>query len=142
MIDKAKTVRPDEVIGPDGASVHPRRLLVDAAMLLPNLVKLVGRLLRDPRVPRRVKITLGVAAVYAASPIDLVPDFIPVVGWADDVLILMFAIDTLINRAGPELVTEHWDGPGDILMVVKEVVGVSRSLVPRRLGIMIDRIGG
>ena len=142
MTEKANILIPDEVIGPDGASVQPRQILADALLLLPNLVKLVGRLLRDPRVPRRAKITLGIAAVYAASPIDLIPDFVPVVGWADDVLVVMTAIDSLINRAGPDLVAEHWDGPGDILAVVREVVGVSRSLIPRRLGMMIDRMSG
>lgn len=139
MTDKANKVTPDEVIGPDGARLQPRRLFADTALLLPNLVKLVSRLLRDPRVPRRAKIALGIASVYAASPVDLIPDFVPVIGWADDVLVVMFAIDSLIERAGPEIVTEHWDGPGDILAVVREVVGVSRSLVPRRLGMMIDR---
>jgi uncharacterized membrane protein YkvA (DUF1232 family) len=135
-------VRPDEVISPDGAKLQGRRLLADAALLLPNIVKLVFRLLTDPRVPRRAKITLGMAAAYAVSPIDLIPEVIPVLGWADDVLLIMFAIDSLIDRAGPEIVTEHWDGPGDILQLVREVVGVSRSLVPKRLGSMIDRLSG
>jgi uncharacterized membrane protein YkvA (DUF1232 family) len=142
MTEKSNRVRPDEVIGPDGASVQPRKLYAEAALLLPNIAKLVGRLLLDPRVPRRAKITLGIAAVYAASPIDLIPDFVPVLGWADDVLIIMFAIDSLIDRAGPDLVIEHWDGPGDILAVVREVIGASRSLVPKRLGAVIDRISG
>ncbi len=142
MTERFHRVIPDEVIGPDGVRVQPRRLLAEVFLLLPNIVKLIGRLLRDSRVPRRAKMTLGIAALYAASPIDLIPEFVPVLGWADDVLVVMFAIDSLIERAGPDVVAEHWDGPGDILGLVKEVVSVSRALMPRRLGVVIDRVSG
>jgi uncharacterized membrane protein YkvA (DUF1232 family) len=135
-------LRPDEVIPPDGAHLQGRRLVADAALMLPNIVKLVYRLLADPRVPRRAKIALGLAAAYTVSPIDLIPEVIPIIGWADDVLILMFAIDALIDRAGPEVVAEHWDGPGDILQLVREVIGISRSILPKRLGSIIDRLSG
>jgi len=135
-------VRPDEILPPEGRSLQGRQLVTDAVFMLPNIVKLVGRLLKDPRVPRRAKITLGLAAAYVASPIDLIPEVIPVIGWADDVVILMFAIDALIDRAGVEIVEEHWDGPGDLLGLVRDVVALSRSVVPKRLGQMIDRLSG
>jgi uncharacterized membrane protein YkvA (DUF1232 family) len=142
MSQESQKVTPDEVITPDGARLQSRRLIAEVALLLPNIVKLVTRLLRDPRVPRRAKITLGLAAAYTVSPIDLIPEVIPVLGWADDVLVIMFAIDSLIDRAGPEVVTEHWDGPGDILNMVREVVGVSRSIIPKRFASVIDRLSG
>jgi uncharacterized membrane protein YkvA (DUF1232 family) len=135
-------VRPDEVLPPNGMNVQARQLLMDAALMLPNLVKLVYRLLKDPRVPRRAKITLGLAAAYVASPIDLIPEVIPVLGWADDVLILLFAIDSLIDRAGDEVVVELWDGPGDLLVLIRDVVGLTRSMVPKRLTNIIDRLSG
>jgi uncharacterized membrane protein YkvA (DUF1232 family) len=135
-------VRPDEVLPPEGKSIQGRQLVTDAVMMMPNIVKLVGRLLRDPRVPRRAKITLGLAAAYVASPIDLIPEVIPVIGWADDVVLLMFAIDALIDRAGTGIVEEHWDGPGDLLALVRDVVALSRSVVPKRLAQMIDRLSG
>jgi uncharacterized membrane protein YkvA (DUF1232 family) len=135
-------IRPDEVLPPEGRSLQGRQLVTDAVLMMPNIIKLVGRLLRDPRVPRRAKITLGLAAAYVMSPIDFIPEAIPVVGWADDVLLVMFAIDSLIERAGPEIVMEHWDGPGDLLGLVRDVVGLSRNLVPKRLGQIIDRLSG
>jgi uncharacterized membrane protein YkvA (DUF1232 family) len=110
--------------------------------MLPSMVKLVSRLLRDPRVPRRSKITLGLAAAYVVSPIDLIPDAVPVIGWADDLLLIMFAIDSLIDRAGDEVVEELWDGPGDLLALVRDVMAVSRSIVPKRLARIIDRLSG
>lgn len=143
MTDEEPTrVRPDEVLPPDGKSIQTRELVKDAVLMMPNIVKLVGRLIKDPRVPRRAKITLGLAAAYVMSPIDLIPEVIPVVGWADDVILMMFAIDSLIDRAGPEIVQEHWDGPGDLLGLVRDVVAISRNIVPKRLGQMIDRLSG
>ncbi len=135
-------VRPDEVLPPQGKSLQGRQLVTDAVMMMPNILKLVMRLLKDPRVPRRAKITLGLAAAYVASPIDLIPEVIPVIGWADDVVIVMFAIDSLIDRAGAEIVEEHWDGPGDLLGLVRDVVAISRNVVPKRLGQIIDRLSG
>ena len=135
-------VRPDEVLPPNGKSIQARQLITDAVFMMPNIVKLIGRLLKDPRVPRRAKITLGLAAAYVASPIDLIPEVIPVVGWADDVLIVMFAIDSLIDRAGEEVLRDHWDGPGDLLSLVRDVVGLSRNLIPKRLSNIIDRLNG
>lgn len=140
--EESKRVRPDEVLPPDGTSIQGRQLVTDAVLMMPNIIKLIGRLLRDPRVPRRAKITLGLAAAYVASPIDLIPEVIPVIGWADDVLVLMFAIDSLIERAGNEVVEELWDGPGDLLSLVRDVVGLSRNLVPKRLSNILDRLNG
>jgi uncharacterized membrane protein YkvA (DUF1232 family) len=142
MTEEPRSVRPDDVISPDGASIQARRLVKDAAFMLPNLVKLVAGLLRDPRVPRRSKIALGLAAAYVASPIDLIPEFVPVIGWADDVIFMLLAIDSLIERAGPEIVEEHWDGPGDLLGLIRDVLGLARSVVPRRLTKALDRLTG
>jgi uncharacterized membrane protein YkvA (DUF1232 family) len=142
MTEEPRSVRPDDVITPGGASIQGRQLVKDAAFMLPNLVKLVARLLRDPRVPRRSKIALGLAAAYVASPIDLIPEFIPVIGWADDVIFMLMAIDSLIERAGPEIVEEHWDGPGDLLGLIRDVLGLARNVVPRRLTKALDRLTG
>ncbi len=138
----SKTLRPDDVIPPDGSSVQGRRFLADAVLLVPNLAKLVTRLLKDPRVPRRAKVTLGLAAAYVVSPIDLIPDKLPVIGLMDDILIVMFALDSLIDRSGSEIVEEHWDGPGDVLSIIRETIGVARSMVPKRIATVIDRISG
>jgi len=142
MSEQPSSIRPDDVIPPGGESIQARQLIRDAALMLPNLVKLVGRLLTDPRVSRRSKIVLGFAAAYVASPIDLVPEFIPILGWADDVLLLMYALDSLIDRAGHEIVEEHWDGPGDLLGMIRDVMGMARNLVPRPMLKAIDRLSG
>jgi uncharacterized membrane protein YkvA (DUF1232 family) len=133
---------PDEVTPPDGGDRRFAEVVKEAALMLPNIVKLIGRLLTDPRVPRRSKIALGIASAYAVSPIDLIPEFIPVIGWADDILVVLYAIDTLVDRAGPGLVEEHWDGPGDVLALVQDVMGLARGLIPRRVTTILDRLVG
>lgn len=140
--EEPQRVRPDEVLPPEGRSLQARQLVTDAVMMMPNIIKLVGRLLKDPRVPRRAKIALGLAGAYVLSPIDIIPEAIPVVGWVDDIVLIMFAIDSLIDRAGTDIVEEHWDGPGDLLGLVRDVVAISRNVVPKRLGQIIDRLSG
>jgi len=142
MTEEPRRVQPDDVLPPEGRSIQSRKLVTDAVSLVPNLIKLISRLVKDPRVPRRSKIALGLAAAYVVSPIDLIPEVIPVLGWADDLLFLMLAIDSLIERAGKEVVEEHWDGPVDLLSVIREVIAAARMVLPKRITAVIDRIAG
>ena len=95
--------------------------------MLPNLVKLLGRLVKDPRVPRRSKLVLLAAVGYVLSPIDILPEMIPVAGILDDLFLVAFALNHLIERAGEEIVVEHWDGPQDILAMVRSALGTNCS---------------
>jgi uncharacterized membrane protein YkvA (DUF1232 family) len=125
------SIRPDDVIPPTGkGSVQLRRLAGDAVTLLPNLLKLLGRVMKDPRVPRRTKLVVGAALAYLVSPIDLVPEFVPVAGVLDDLLIASFALNHLATVAGDEILLEHWDGPRDLLELVRSVLEMASDLVP------------
>lgn len=93
------------------------------ARFVPDCVVLVRRLLGDPRVPLESKVLLGVLVVYLASPIDLVPDFIPVAGQLDDALLLALIMRHLVRRSGPRVVAEHWPGPVRSLNVVLALSG-------------------
>jgi uncharacterized membrane protein YkvA (DUF1232 family) len=89
-----------------------RRLAArELAALLPNLVRMCRTLLRDPRVPRGSKVVVGLAVIWFASPIDLVPEFIPVLGPLDDALLVALVVRHLVRRAGRDVVAEAW--PGD-----------------------------
>lgn len=93
----------------------------DAAALarfIPDCVVLVQRLLRDPRVPLRSRLLLGALLLYLLSPIDLVPDFVPVAGQLDDALVVALALRHLLRAAGPETMRGHWPGPARSLDVV------------------------
>lgn len=143
MTDSSNSVRPDEVIPPEGGSVLAvRQLAKDAVLMLPNLIKLLGRLLKDPRVPRRSKIVVGAVVVYVVSPIDLLPEFIPIAGVLDDLFLVVFALNHLIERAGEEVVLEHWDGPQDILSMVRSVLTTITELVPAKIRRLLGRLAG
>jgi uncharacterized membrane protein YkvA (DUF1232 family) len=87
------------------------------ATFIPDCVVLVTRLARDPRVPRRRKILLLVLIGYLASPLDLVPDFIPVAGQLDDAIVVGLVLRHL--RAGGEpLIRELWPGPEQSLALL------------------------
>jgi uncharacterized membrane protein YkvA (DUF1232 family) len=137
-----ESLRPDEVIPPGGKSLQLRALTKDLLEFLPNIIKLLGGLMKDPRVPRRSKMLLGAFLVYLVSPIDLVPDAIPVVGVVDDVLLAAYAVNHLIARAGEDVVLEHWDGPQDLLEMVRSVLDAAGSLVPPPVRKWIDRFSG
>lgn len=82
----------------------------ELARLIPNMGALFAALLRDPTVPRRAKIALGLGAAYLAMPIDLVPDIIPVAGALDDAIVVALILRYVIRAAGRDAVERHWRG--------------------------------
>jgi uncharacterized membrane protein YkvA (DUF1232 family) len=88
------------------------------AGFVPDCARLFWRLAGDPRVSRRHKALLLLAAGYLAMPIDLVPDFIPVAGQLDDAIIVALVLRSLVRAAGPDVVTAHWPGPRSSLTAV------------------------
>ena len=80
------------------------------ARFVPDCAVLFQRLVRDPRVPRAHKVLLIAAVAYLAMPIDLVPDFIPIVGYLDDAVIVAIVLRNVLHAAGRPLLEEHWTG--------------------------------
>lgn len=119
-----------------------RQLARDSVLMLPNLIKLLSRLIKDPRVPRRSKLVLMVAIGYVMSPIDLLPDVIPVAGIIDDLFLIVFALNHLVERAGEEIVLEHWDGPQDLLGMMRSVLRTANDLVPAKIRVLLGRLAG
>jgi len=103
---------------------EPKRLR-DAVRLLPDVLRLVQRLARDPSLPRGIRWRLGLSLAYLALPIDLVPDFIPVAGYADDVLLVAWVLRSVVRAAGPEALEKHWPGTHEGLVVVRRLAGVA-----------------
>jgi uncharacterized membrane protein YkvA (DUF1232 family) len=101
-------------------------VLADAsaiARFVPDCAVLFGRLLRDPRVPRRSKALVAALIPYLALPFDLIPDFIPVAGQLDDAVLVAFFLRRVVRRTGPELLRELWPGPDSSLRVVLRAAG-------------------
>ncbi|WP_311211030.1 MULTISPECIES: DUF1232 domain-containing protein [unclassified Aeromicrobium] len=102
--------------------------LRDLVRLVPDLVRLVHRLARDPALPRGVRIRLGALLVYLALPIDLVPDVIPVVGYADDVVVVALVLRSVVRHAGADAIEQHWPGTDAGLAAVLRLAGVRREV--------------
>ena len=107
--------------------------LTQYALLVPNMVKLIARLLRDSRVPARNKATLVFVGAYLVSPIDLIPSFVVGLGQLDDIVLAALALNQLLHDVPDHVLRQHWDGDQDVLDVVREVLEVSTSVVPGRV---------
>ena len=101
--------------------------LLDLLRLAPDVVRLLKRLASDRSVPIGARIWLGLLVVYLISPIDLIPDFIPVLGYADDALVVAIALRFATRRAGSDSITKHWPGTPAGLAAVLRLAGLPSS---------------
>jgi uncharacterized membrane protein YkvA (DUF1232 family) len=93
----------------------PPGLLKDLAGFLPACVTLVRRLRADPRVPWQAKAAVVVAGLWVLSPIDLLPEFLPVIGPLDDVVVVALALRYAARRVPREVLVEAWPGEPRLL---------------------------
>ncbi|MDN3239542.1 YkvA family protein [Glycomyces tritici] len=106
------------VAGPRGP------LLREALRVLPDLLRLLRRLAADGGLPRGVRLRLVLLFAYLALPFDLVPDFIPVLGYADDAIIVALVLRSVVRRAGIDAVRAHWPGSDDGFAVLCRLTGL------------------
>ena len=100
---------------------------------LPDLGRLLVRLVADPVLPRAAKLALAAALVYLASPVDLVPDFIPFVGYLDDLLLAALVVDGVVNWVDHGLLLKYWPGSPDSLERIARAARLLAAWVPSRL---------
>lgn len=100
------------------------------ATFIPDCVVLISRLARDPRVPRRRKLLLLGLLAYLALPLDLVPDFIPVAGQLDDVVVVALVLRHLVRSGGEPLIRELWPGPQQSLALVLRLSALDHRPLP------------
>jgi uncharacterized membrane protein YkvA (DUF1232 family) len=93
----------------------PPGLLRDLAAFIPDCLTTVRRLRRDPRVPRRAKIAVIIAGLWVASPIDLIPEFLPVIGPLDDIIVVALALRYAARQVPREVLLEAWPGEPRLL---------------------------
>jgi uncharacterized membrane protein YkvA (DUF1232 family) len=99
-------------------------LLAEAVRLLPDLLRLLRRLAADRTLPRGVRVRLVLLMAYLASPVDLVPDFVPVIGFADDAIIVAAVLRAVVRRAGSEAVRAHWPGTDSGFAALTRLAGL------------------
>ncbi|MEU5264216.1 YkvA family protein [Amycolatopsis sp. NPDC021455] len=111
--------------------IRPRGgLLREALRLLPDVLRLIRRLAADRTLPRGVRVRLGLLLAYLALPIDLVPDFIPVLGYADDAIIVTAVLRSVVRRAGLDAVRVHWPGTDDGFAALARLTGIRAAAEP------------
>jgi len=105
--------------------VRPRgSLLKESLRLLPDLLRLLRDLAADRSQPRGVRVRLGLLVGYLALPFDLVPDFLPVIGYADDVVVVVWTLRSVVRRVGLDELRRHWRGSEDGFEALRRVAGL------------------
>jgi uncharacterized membrane protein YkvA (DUF1232 family) len=105
------------------AAALPAGFLKEAASFLPDCVVLVRRLRKDPSVPRRAKLALGFAGLWVLSPIDLIPEFLPVIGPLDDAVVVALALRYAARAVPRDVLLSAWPGEPRTL---ERLIGVPR----------------
>ncbi|MEE2523813.1 DUF1232 domain-containing protein [Pseudarthrobacter sp. J75] len=104
---------------------HPETLgMKDALRLLPDLLRVIRRLTADKTVSTGVRVKLVLLLAYLLLPLDIVPDFLPVIGCADDVIVVALVLRSAIRSAGLEPLRRHWPGTPAGLLVIERLAGV------------------
>ena len=104
---------------------RPKGSLVQEALrLLPDTLRLLRQLATDPSLPRGVRVRLWLLFVYLAFPFDLIPDFIPVIGYVDDAIIVAAVLRSVVRRAGADALRRHWPGTQDGLAALWRVANL------------------
>src|SRR5262245_52836953 len=98
--------------------------LQEALRLLPDTLRLLRRLATDSALPRGIRVRLWLLFVYLAMPFDIIPDFIPVIGYADDAIIGCLVLRSVVRRAGAQAIRRHWPGTADGLAALWRVAGL------------------
>lgn len=102
----------------------------DVLHILFDTLRLIRKLARDPSLPRTVRWRLYVALAYNIQPFNIVPDFIPVVGLVDNLIVVGWALRSALRKAGPETVSRHWDGDPQGLATVYRIAGLTPPTEP------------
>ncbi len=103
----------------------------EALRVLPDTVRLLRRIAGDPTLPRSVRARLWLLLGYLVFPLDVVPDFLPVVGYADDVVIAGAALRSVVRCAGPDAVRRHWPGTDEGLAALWRLAGLPGGPAPQ-----------
>jgi uncharacterized membrane protein YkvA (DUF1232 family) len=99
-------------------------LLAETLRLLPDLLRLLRRLAGDADVPRAARVRLWLLLGYLAMPFDLVPDFVPVLGYADDAIVVSLVVRSVVRSAGAPVIRRHWPGSDDGLAALARLAGL------------------
>ena len=103
-------------------NTHTKSSVGDMLLYLPDFFYLLVKLSTDPDVPSSSKAQIVAAIAYFLSPVDVIPDFIPGLGWLDDLYLAMIVTDNLMCSVPPHVIARYWPGDADIVMLIKSTL--------------------
>lgn len=130
--------RTNEITGPKPNLKRRERVelksrMTGFLMFLPNMVALLGRLLKDARVPTAEKALFVAAIVYVISPLDFIPDVFPFIGQIDDMYVVALTLLRLVSKTDAGVVRQHWSGGGDIVSLAGSIANIAPMILPKRV---------
>lgn len=125
-----------EKVGDKGSKV------LEYVLALPDFFILLCRLTVDKRVKTSQKVLLGGIIVYVMSPIDLIPDFIPVIGYVDDIVLVVFGLNLILNELDPQVLLDNWSGQQDVLELMKKTTAAAEDMLNKNVISKIKKILG
>ena len=109
--------------------------LAEFAMLVPNITVLLGRVLLDQRVPRHLRIKVGIIVTYLTSPLDLIPEaVVGPAGLLDDLVLTIFALNRVFVYVDEDILREHWSGRPEQLDCLRELTDLAGGILTGRYG--------
>lgn len=100
------------------------KILIPYIMLLPDFIALIVRLFKDKRVPTKIKLICGAIIAYFALPFDIIPDFLPIIGKIDDLVMVFYALNKIICNVPEEVIKENWEGEEEIILVIRKGIDI------------------
>ncbi len=108
-------------------------VLSEYLFMLPDFFVLVTRLAIDDRVPTRKKIFAGAIIAYLMLPIDIIPDFIPVLGHVDDLVLVVLGLNMILNEIDKQILIDNWSGEGNVLELLQKITAKAEQFLDKNI---------
>jgi uncharacterized membrane protein YkvA (DUF1232 family) len=114
--------------------------VAEMALLVPDILVLLGRVLLDKRIPRKLRIKVGVVLAYVSCPLDIIPEsVVGPLGLIDDLVLLAFALDKVFAEVDEDLLAEHWSGSLEHLGTLRDLADIVNGIFTGRVGASLNR---
>jgi len=107
--------------------------LSEYLFLLPDFFILLTRLMLDKRVPAKRKLMVGGIVAYMMLPFDIIPDFIPIIGHVDDLVLVVMGLNMVLNDTDPKVLADNWSGEGEVLQQIQKITGVAEGFLDKNV---------
>ena len=102
-------------------------------LALPDFFMLLCRLAVDKRVAGKQKLLVGWIIAYVISPIDIIPDFIPFIGYIDDLVLVVYWLNVILNEVDKQVLVDNWSGEEDVLKLLQKITYVAENFLDKNI---------